>query len=153
MKGESEQTRMVLHLGDFGWKHRRNSYRMKLANSLPEEVLSDVCAARKQPMEWRTNIILMTRVCSQESKCCWRGNRGCEQTVWGPRRLRIDSFWLRVSVHLTRATRHSLAFRIESRFPVKDAAKPCVPLGKWATRHRRSILKSATNSQMWGTWH
>lgn len=32
--------------------------------------LSDVCGARKQPMEGRTNIILMTRVCSQESKCC-----------------------------------------------------------------------------------
>lgn len=72
-------------------------------------------------------------------------NRRCEGlTDW-----RLTAFWLRVSVHLTRATRHSLAFRIESRFPVKDAATRCVSLGKWAMRHLRSILKSATNSQMW----
>lgn len=37
MKGEREQTRMVLQLEAFSWKHRRNSYCMKQAKSLQKK--------------------------------------------------------------------------------------------------------------------
>lgn len=43
---------MVLQLEDVGWKHCRNSYRMKWAKSLPEKVLVMMAVVlEKQPME------------------------------------------------------------------------------------------------------